>query len=280
MKNFLPHIRSLFSSSPAFQILSDLHLELGLQYSSFEVPPSAPDLILAGDIGRLADYDAYVDFLGRQVRSFEHVFLVLGNHEFYGLSYEEGLARAQNLLAEPTLHGRLILLHRARYDLPDSNVTLLGCTLWSRIPEAAAPVISAKVKDFQRILDWTVSTHNTVFEEELNWLQNQASSIYLEATPRKIVVVTHHGPCVPECSRPEHASNPWSAAFATDLLTADGRQKWTAGIKVWVYGHTHFTTAFQKGGVRVVSNQRGYVLPGGAIDRREDKFDVRWKIRV
>lgn len=46
-----------------FQVMSDLHLEVGQQYTSFRISPCAPYLILAGDIGRLSDYVAYRDFL-------------------------------------------------------------------------------------------------------------------------------------------------------------------------------------------------------------------------
>lgn len=47
----------------SFQINSDLHLEVGQQHFSFQIPASAPYLVPAGDIGRLIDYDSYLDFL-------------------------------------------------------------------------------------------------------------------------------------------------------------------------------------------------------------------------
>src|SRR3954465_12501273 len=85
------------SESPSCQILSDLHLEVGQQYGSFKIPPAAPYLILAGDIGRLIDYDAYLGFLAIQTTNFDKVFLVLGNHEFYSLSFTTGLVQARKL---------------------------------------------------------------------------------------------------------------------------------------------------------------------------------------
>ena len=47
-----------------------------------------PFLLLAGDIGRLIDYDTYRGFLESQVARCRNVFLVLGKHEFYGLDYQ------------------------------------------------------------------------------------------------------------------------------------------------------------------------------------------------
>ena len=45
------------AASPRVQILSDLHLEVGQQYSSYTFPATAPFLLLGGDIGRLIDYE-------------------------------------------------------------------------------------------------------------------------------------------------------------------------------------------------------------------------------
>ncbi|PTB60112.1 hypothetical protein M431DRAFT_536827, partial [Trichoderma harzianum CBS 226.95] len=132
------------------QILSDLHLEVGQQYTSYTFPVTAPFLLLAGDIGRLIDYDNYVAFLEIQACRYKKVFLVLGNHEFYELDYDSGLDMAQRLSEEPFLKDSIILLNKSRWDDPDSNLTILGCTLWSAIPEDAATMIETKINDFKK----------------------------------------------------------------------------------------------------------------------------------
>jgi len=149
----MERIRELFRRSTLlrFQILSDLHLEVCGQYTSFEIPHCAPFLLLAGHIGRLIDYDLYLALLAKQTKSFEKVFLVLGNHEFYGLSFSAGLEVARKLVAEPVLEGKVVWLHQRRFDIPDSTLTILGCTLWSKIPDDAREVVEMKVKYFQKI---------------------------------------------------------------------------------------------------------------------------------
>lgn len=130
-------IRSIFTkpeNGVTFQILSDLHLEVCEQYSSFDINPSADYLVLAGDIGRLVDYELLLQFLFVQTTRFKLVFLVLGNHEFYGTSFITGIESAKRLEKEISLEGKLILLQKRRYDIPDSTITILGCTLWSKIP--------------------------------------------------------------------------------------------------------------------------------------------------
>lgn len=285
-------VRSLFSKlSPTgseFQFLSDLHLEVGQQYSSYEIPVSAPYLILGGDIGRLKDYTSYLDFLIKQTERYEKVFLVLGNHEFYGLSFTAGLSEARRIVDEPALKGKLVLLDRTRYDVPECpHVVILGCTLWSKIPEDARSIISYKIQDFRRIEGWTVDDHNTAFESDSAWLRQQVAAIRKEndslpkGQSKRILVVTHYAPAIQKTASPVHDGSELSPAFATDLL-ADGTWE---GVHTWIFGHTHYTNEFEESGIKVVSNQRGYVFPGG-MERKSDVkdkkniYDVRKVIRI
>ncbi|EED21032.1 conserved hypothetical protein [Talaromyces stipitatus ATCC 10500] len=63
------------------------------------------------------------------------------------------LQKAKQLEQEPSLNGFLILLHWGRYDIPESHVTVLGCTLWSKVPDAARDIVSTKIQDFKKIED-------------------------------------------------------------------------------------------------------------------------------
>ncbi|RAL01775.1 calcineurin-like phosphoesterase [Aspergillus ibericus CBS 121593] len=274
-------VYSLFKhSSPSFQILSDLHLEINHQYASYDIPVCAEYLILAGDIGRLTDYEAYRDFLQKQTDRFKLVFLVLGNHEFYNGTFATGLDKARQLEQEPALNGRLIVLHQRRFDIPGCGLTIQGCTLWSNVPSELTDLVRSKVKDFQKIEDWSVEEHNTRHEADLAWLVNEIDSINLEneevkkqSEKRSTLVVTHHAPLLQGTSSPQHAQNPWSVAFGTDVLPQIPN-----GVKVWVFGHTHYSTDFREKGVRVVSNQRGYVLPWST--KVSGRFDERKVIRI
>ncbi|OAQ88890.1 ser/thr protein phosphatase superfamily [Purpureocillium lilacinum] len=226
------------AASPRVQILSDLHLEVGQQYSSYTFPATAPFLLLGGDIGRLIDYDAYLQFLGAQVSRYKKVFLVLGNHE-------------------------------AHWDDPDSGLTVVGCTLWSAIPEDVYEVVRAKVSDFKKIPGWTPQRHNQVHAEEVAWLRERVASIAAadDGRGRRLLVATHHAPCVEGSSSPAHASNPWTPAFATDIIQEG---EWE-GVKAWAFGHTHYSTTFMRNGIKLIANQRGYVLPGSAAQKDGDK---------
>ncbi|KAL4992668.1 Metallo-dependent phosphatase-like protein [Aspergillus falconensis] len=269
------------SHSASFQVVSDLHLEVNQQYSSFDIPVRAKHLILAGDIGRLVDYDSYRIFLERQISQFERVFLVLGNHEFYNDTFSAGLKKAQQLESDPAMNGRLVLLHRARYDIPGTRVTILGCTLWSKIPDEAKDTVRLMIQDFRNIQDWTVDDHNATHDSDLAWLLGEINSSQTKhkAQSKKqiLLVVTHHAPSTKGTSSPQYAKSPWSSAFGTDVLPRISK---SVGIKAWVFGHTHYTTEFKHGQVRVVSNQRGYVLSRSDTAGAKDGFDVEKVIHV
>ncbi|OAQ69484.1 ser/thr protein phosphatase [Purpureocillium lilacinum] len=73
------------------QIMSDLHLETpGFlpMYDTFTITPHAPHLALLGDTGNAHDPRLYA-FLETQLRQFEIVFYVLGNHEPYQLDHDD-----------------------------------------------------------------------------------------------------------------------------------------------------------------------------------------------
>ena len=156
-------IKQLFfrkrSPQDFFQIMSDLHLEVGRQYADFDIPPKAPYLVLAGDIGRLVDFESLRDFLALQCSNFEKVFYVLGNHEFYGTSRVRGLEIAAELQEEPGMRGRLYIMNKMRHDL-NSRVLVLGCTLQSNITPETRDLVRMKVQDFSNIEGWTVDDHN------------------------------------------------------------------------------------------------------------------------
>jgi len=269
-----------------FQILSDLHLEVGKQYEDFKIVPFAPYLVLAGDIGRLSDYAAFLSFLEVQCHQFQLVFLVLGNHEFYGSTHEQGLELAKKLESEPQLEGKMVLLHKRRFDVPHSSIIILGCSLWSQIPDTASKIVETKVNDFKKIEDWTVESHNAAHAAELEWLKTEVESIQQhngttskKASPaeakRTILIITHHAPSIELTSEPHLIGSPWNSAFATDLLT--DAEEWS-DVQTWVFGHTHYSTEFSKSGVKVISNQRGYVLPGAQMKVPDGCGKGKWKV--
>ncbi|KAI0550428.1 hypothetical protein F4679DRAFT_543260 [Xylaria curta] len=156
--------------------------------------------------------------------------------------------------------GEFILLDQTRYDfLPsgpegdvasEARLTILGCTLFSRVLPAQADDTSVFLQD-----------HTARFEEELAWLNTQVTAIEEQGGNRKVVILTHYSPSLDERAvDPRHRNSRIQAGFATDL---SGEVCFRSSMMVgfWVFGHTHFNCDFVHDGLartRLLTNQRGY----------------------
>ena len=268
---------TLHGISTAFQIMSDLHLEFGSGYESFDIPPCAPYLCLLGDIGRAIDEKLFV-FLERQLRAFKVVFFLLGNHEAYGSSYpasKERFAAFRDLWEQKriidTSLGEFVVLDQTRYDVTH-QVTILGCTLYSNVLPEQREDVSVRLNDFYSIKGWSVDDHNAAHRSDVEWLQRQLATISQNERSRRVMVLTHHSPTlVSEAHDPRHRASRITSAFATDLIPGQIDE---SQICVWASGHTHYNSDITSGAVRLFTNQRGYIT---ALCLG---FDVRKVVRI
>lgn len=276
------------------QILSDLHLE-GTQfasyYSTFSFPASAPALALVGDIGKANDPEL-LQFLTWQCYRYRYVFYVLGNHEAYDSSYSAAADKIRsfgNEIAHRRLAvrasdkspaddvqneqvqvpGEFIFLNRGRFDVPDSNLTILGCTLFSHIRAEQREDVAMYCNDFvgpfgdKGIPGWTTDMHNAAHGRDLAWLNRVVQEVQAENANRQIVILSHHSPSVQSIANdPAHVADERGvqSAFTTDL---SAEPCWTSkAVCVWVFGHTHFNCDFTEDingrALRLVANQKGY----------------------
>ena len=191
------------------QIMSDLHLETHPSYSSFTFPQTAPYLALLGDIGHVADNQLF-SFLESQLNRYSIVFFLLGNHDPYHLSFRIAKAKIcdfQRKMKKRSLLGELIFLDQTRYDIT-SDLTILGCTLFSRISPKEEFAIESRMVDFKDILKWTVDDHNAAHRSDPAWLNDQVSKMAQHEPHRKIAIFTHHSPTIdPQCMDPIHAGS-------------------------------------------------------------------------
>ncbi|CAG7931574.1 unnamed protein product [Penicillium olsonii] len=251
------------------QILSDLHLETPPAYDLYDIIPQAPHLALLGDIGVVQDA-GFLPFIETQLRQFSVVLFLLGNHEPYYASWGETKQVLQRFAASVNerrvssrQHGQeemgsFVFLDQTRYDI-SSDVTILGCTLFSQVNEAHKEHVSFGLRDFYHINYWTVEDHSAAHQSDLAWLNSQVSQIATAEPGRKIVVFTHHSPVTQDARAvdPRHMHSSISSGFATDL---SGQGCWKSpSVRLWSFGHTHFNVNYvDDTGKMVVSNQRGY----------------------
>jgi len=248
------------------QILSDLHLESPKAYDIFEIEAKAPYLALLGDIGNIVSHkDECLAFLTQQLRQFQAVFFVPGNHEAYHSNWTEtlGFLRAfEEHMRGKAGFGEFVLLERRRYQIPETNIVILGCSLFSAIPPERNKDVSVGLNDFFCTDDWDVEAHNRAHERDLAWLNVQVSE--LKHTPGiKIVILSHWNPTTDSRSLDaKHAKSPISSAFSSDLSEEICFK--SPSVRLWAFGHTHFNCDFTVprnegvSNIRLLANQRGY----------------------
>jgi hypothetical protein len=249
----------------AVQILSDLHLEVPKAYDFFKLIPKAPYLALLGDIGNIGSHkDDYLTFLTLQLKQFRAVLLVPGNHEAYHSNWPATLdilrAFEQDVRKDSSL-GEFVLLDRAAFQLPDTNIVILGCSLFSFVPAENQTAVSFGLNDFYHTDDWDVGMHNEAHKRDLAWLNAQVA--HLEQSDVKIIIFSHWSPSRDvRAIDPRHAGSPISSAFSTELC---GEACFKSDkVKLWAFGHTHFNCNFtverasHAGPLRLLANQRGY----------------------
>ena len=249
------------------QLMSDLHLETPNSrpcYADFVIHPQCKYLTLLGDIGNVKD-EALFQFLRTQVTQFETIFFVLGNHEAYDTTYSA--AEQMMLQFETDINsrsnssdGKFIFLNHRRHDL-SATVTILGCTLYSRISQEQEQTVSMLCSDFDRISNWSINSHNEAHDRDLAWLNQQVALIDKSEPTRSIVVMTHHCPVMAgETASASHCedANGIRTAFSPDL---SAEVCWTnTRVVIWAFGHTHLNCDYPEKatGKRVIANQKGY----------------------
>lgn len=255
----------------AFQIISDLHLETQPSYS-YAFKQTAPNLALLGDIGNIVD-DGLFTFLETQLRRYWNVFYVMGNHEPCHTSWQaakqmlrEFADKVDRLRSRSTL-GRFIFLDQTRYDV-DEGLTVLGCTLFSKISQEQATAVSSRFVDFRLIQNWAIENHVDAHISDVKWLNEQVKDLERLQPHRQVIVFTHYSPCVDHRAvEKRHAGSSVSSGFVTDL---SDQVCWNSkSVVLWGFGHSHYSCDFDdEFGKRVVANQRGYAA------KLEDSFDA------
>jgi hypothetical protein len=162
------------------------------------------------------------------------------------------------------------------YRIPDSNIAVLGCSLFSAVPPKSEMAVSFGLNDFFQTNAWDVAQHNEAHKRDLTWLNDQSE--HLRRSDSEIIILTHWSPSTDARSvDPKHGASPIASAFSTDL--SDQACFKNEKVRVWAFGHTHYNCDFQaeRGGadpLRLVTNQRGYYFA------QADGFDVTKTINL
>eukprot|EP01128_Nolandella_sp_AFSM9_P012380 TRINITY_DN9220_c0_g1_i1.p1 TRINITY_DN9220_c0_g1~~TRINITY_DN9220_c0_g1_i1.p1 ORF type:complete len:147 (+),score=21.82 TRINITY_DN9220_c0_g1_i1:287-727(+) len=111
--------------------------------------------------------------------------------------------------------------------------------------------IKEKGADEPRLI--TVKDTNHWHAKDVRFIEKQ---VQLAKERKEVaVVLTHHGPSFQGTSDPQYLGRGTNTAFCTDLSHLMNPR-----VRVWGFGHTHWSCDELVKSTRVVSNQLGYLL--------------------
>ncbi|KAJ6254987.1 ser/thr protein phosphatase superfamily [Anaeramoeba flamelloides] len=264
------------------QIASDLHIEmfyvekLPSEFSSF-VKPNADFLALLGDIGD-PDEESYFNFLTEMSENFQEVFVVSGNHEYYRQKRNnkkkknfDSTNEAIDKICSKIEKGNVKFLNNISVQVILKNrvVRILGCTLWSHIPENNREIIKLRLTDYRVIYQDDEEKITTKFTQKLHlesvdWIKK---NLLLSKTLKEeqVIVLSHHCPTLQKVAKEDDLLKPIVNAFASDLESFFAiknsffMKKKNTNLKLWACGHTHHCFDFVLKGTRILSNPKGYL---------------------
>jgi Icc-related predicted phosphoesterase len=244
---------------PTFQIVSDLHLEFEQNHGKidFTLPITNADaVILAGDTARGTYGISWAK--AESVRHGKPFIYLLGNHEFYGRSYEKVFSELNT--AASSGPGEVHVLQNSVVTI--QGVAIFGATLWTDFRLHNTPDFSRAVardrqtgmNDFKKIRRNSGSSsflpHDAI-QEHTRTLEILAAQ--LSKNPNTLVV-THHAPS-PDSLSSAYSKHNLAPAYASDLSEFIKRLQ----PKYWIHGHIHSVVNYYIGNTNIVSNPRGYI---------------------
>ena len=221
------------------QFASDLHLEIPVNLHFLIKNPlikSSDVLVLAGDIFYLSESHYPNEILDSWEKEFEKVFIVPGNHEFYGKYFP--IANSF-----PSLRLKL----RDNIEVVNNIVEFLdGCrilftTLFTRIAPEYALKIKRSLGDFRyskleksSMLNLTIDKYNYSHRKCRAFLEMELAQSY----NGKTIIVSHHSPINSRLIKgyPHDYNGFLNSAFHVDLSMQMKNRK----VDHWISGHTHF----------------------------------------
>ncbi len=265
------------------QFISDIHLEHHKIYKEEQLnaerwlkpAPGADVLVLAGDIGH-PEKPAYGLFLKWCSERWPTVVVIAGNHEFYTATSQ--LGRDEQARDIHSRYEKLEMMRLTAGALPnvhflnqgsvevEPGTWILGCTLWSDIPEGLRKYAITGLNDFGSILSSdlgelaTFEDYKAWHRSDLAWLRTRLAAI--QGRGERAIVVTHHMP-TPQLIHEKYADHPLNCCFATNLewLIEEGRPV------AWICGHSHTGMRLTVAGCQLALNPQGY--PGERVETRD-----------
>ena len=231
--------------------VSDLHLEF---YNSFPNKYKKWDsnkdiLCLAGDIGKPSK-NTYKEFIEYSSGLFKYVFVITGNHEYYG---KESINHVDVNIEKICSHYKNVyFLNNKTHYIKEYDLYILGTTLWTK------GAYCFEYNDFNCIKGMNAEYLALLHNKALNYLETELEKIDISS---KVIVLSHHMPSF-NLINSKYKNFPYNCLFASDLNYLFEKYK----INFWICGHSHSSNKLKINNTLVLMNPMGY-------ENENDSFD-------
>ncbi len=241
---------------PNINNLSDLSLKVPSLFEGINNPNKGQTrdiiLILAGDIGYPTEKN-YWNFIEDCASKYKHVIYICGNHEYYDdqIDIVNDTIKFNNEKLRK-IYPNLWFLNKEKVIIDD--VTFLGTTLWTNIPENKEKIVERQINDYKKIYIGDDSPFNAkdctrLHHEDLKWIKDSITD--------NTIIITHHLPS-------KHLSHK-KYAFYTDIncafWTDIDDNLFSKKILMWLCGHTH-SNEICKGRYKNSNDYQSYGISG------------------
>lgn len=252
------------------RIYSDLHQEFkedGFFHIAKHGDEKEQNLIIAGDLYHLSHLKKkekglfFQNFFSDLSERFNKVFLVYGNHDFYG-----GKLSKQHILDSQSFFDQfnnVFVLSRHTPSITDEDTVYVGATLWTDFGGQNHSLIphhreNTESNDFKYIT--YISPHGYTKFKPVHWINEfLADSKWIKSEvennkDKKIVVVTHFAPSKYsyDDTDPKEQYSKYYKSNLDDFIINNPH------INFWFHGHIHTPNDFTLGDTKIFSNPIGY----------------------
>ena len=225
-----------------FQLLSDIHLEMGTYHN---IKPKAPYLLLVGDIG-YPETRIYQDFMKQCSKKFEKVFYVSGNHEYYQSKHKcKSIDEIDAIIEDICKHYDIHYLQNSSYDFEDLKI--VGSTLWSDV------LITDELTNDYLSIYKTKNKHIKVADTlEMYRMNKEYLTTTIETSDKPLLIMTHHLPSY-KMILPVYETSLCKSHFASHLDNLFKKP-----LVAWVCGHSHGFNKQIINNIPCIMNSIGY----------------------
>lgn len=245
---------------------SDLHLEFGWpKHSAFD--SDADYLFLAGDIieakwmlfaqnpdsEKFEEAQQLTDLFQYLSDTYKHVYLILGNHEYYSSRIDKTPITVRNYLEK---FDNITLLHGESVQIPGVG-KVYGHTFWTSMGHPMDRwQIGRTMNDFKAITYKGARGYTKFTPDQAAAIHAQQIDKVIQEAPD--VILMHHAPSQFSLSKYYRENSNINDAYYSKEFEIRIREGYIKP-KLIIHGHVHQEFDYDLDGVRVICNPRGYV---------------------